>query len=121
MEDAGRSGAAFPADASEARSTRSAMGGSDAGGAAGNAKPVRLMRKSSTTNVPLSVNCTAARAAGVMASKLHRPNHLHSVFAPYRRPLPGLDLFYRKLLHIPCGWWVTLEQRQMIAHTIAQG
>jgi perosamine synthetase len=60
-------------------------------------------------------------AAGVMASKLHRPNHLHSVFAPYRRPLPGLDLFYRKLLHIPCGWWVTLEQRQMIAHTIAQG
>jgi len=57
-------------------------------------------------------------AAGVMASKLHRPNHLHTIFAPYRRPLPGLDLFYRKLLHIPCGWWVTPAQRLLIVNTI---
>ncbi|WP_283214564.1 DegT/DnrJ/EryC1/StrS family aminotransferase [Sphingomonas sp. 3P27F8] len=57
---------------------------------------------------------------GVAASKLHRPNHLHSVFAPYRRPLPGLEEFYRRLVHIPCGWWVTDEDRARIADALRQ-
>lgn len=51
-------------------------------------------------------------AIGVSAAKLHRPNHLHTVFAPYRRPLPGLDAFYRRLVHLPCGWWVGDEVRE---------
>lgn len=57
-------------------------------------------------------------AAGIGASKLHRPNHLHSVFAPYRRPLPGLETFYGGLVHLPCGWWVEPDQRQHIVDTI---
>ncbi len=59
--------------------------------------------------------------AGVAASKLHRPNHLHSVFAPMRRPLPGLERYYRRLTHIPCGWWVSDEDRQRIVDALRRG
>ncbi len=58
---------------------------------------------------------------GVAASKLHRPNHLHSVFAPYRRDLPGLETFYRRLVHIPCGWWVSDDDRARIVDALARG
>ena len=57
----------------------------------------------------------------VAASKLHRPNHLHSVFAPMRRPLPGLDHYYRRLTHLPCGWWVSDEDRERIVDALAKG
>lgn len=60
-------------------------------------------------------------AAGVSASKLHRPNNLHSIFAKSNRPLPGLDLFYKRLLHIPVGWWVSDDDRAKIAHVVLQG
>lgn len=59
--------------------------------------------------------------AGVSASKLHRPNHFHSVFKPMRRPLPGLDAYYRRLTHIPCGWWVGDEDRQRIVDVLRKG
>ncbi len=59
--------------------------------------------------------------AGVSASKLHRPNHLHSVFAPMRRQMPGLDTYYRRLIHIPCGWWVTDEDRVRIVDLLSKG
>lgn len=58
------------------------------------------------------------RAIEVTASKLHRPNHYHSAFASYRRPLPGLDEFYRRLVHIPCGWWVTQSDRERIVDAL---
>jgi len=58
---------------------------------------------------------------GVSASKLHRLNHLHSVFAPMRRPLPGLETYYRRLTHIPCGWWVSEEDRSRIVDTLRKG
>ncbi|OYT95299.1 MAG: pyridoxal-5'-phosphate-dependent protein [Pseudomonas sp. PGPPP3] len=58
---------------------------------------------------------------GVAASKLHRPNHLHSIFAPYRRPMPALDMFYKRLVHIPCGWWVSDEDRERIVTALKKG
>ncbi len=60
-------------------------------------------------------------AVGVAASKLHRPNHLHSVFATMRRPLPGLDVYYRRLTHLPCGWWVSDEDRERIVDALSRG
>ncbi len=60
----------------------------------------------------------ALAAVGVGAAKLHRPNHLHSVFAPYRRPQPALESFYRQLVHIPCGWWVTPDDRARIVDVL---
>jgi dTDP-4-amino-4,6-dideoxygalactose transaminase len=58
---------------------------------------------------------------GVSASKLHRPNHFHSVFEPYRREMPNLDTFYQRLVHIPCGWWVAPEDRELIVYTLSKG
>lgn len=60
-------------------------------------------------------------AAGVMASKLHRPNNFHSIFSSSTKSLPGLDQFYKRLLHIPCGWWVSDEDRERIVEVITKG
>jgi perosamine synthetase len=58
---------------------------------------------------------------GVSASKLHRPNHYHSFFAPMRHPMPGLDTYYRRMTHIPCGWWVSDEDRERIIDALRKG
>ena len=63
----------------------------------------------------------ALNVSGISASKLHRPNSLHSIFNESNRPLPGLDAFYKRLLHIPCGWWVGAEDREKIVSIIAKG
>lgn len=60
----------------------------------------------------------ALSAAGVAASKLHRPNHLHSILAPFAGPMPGLDQFYARLLHLPCGWWVDDAEREHIVRVV---
>ena len=58
---------------------------------------------------------------GVGASKLHRRNDLHSLFAPSRRALPGLDHFYNNMLHLPCGWWVDDAVRTRMVQALARG
>lgn len=57
----------------------------------------------------------------VSASKLHRPNHLHSVFSKYKCELPNLDIYYKRMIHIPCGWWVTSEDRERIVNALKAG
>jgi dTDP-4-amino-4,6-dideoxygalactose transaminase len=59
--------------------------------------------------------------AGIECSQAHRRNDEHSVFATSRSHLPGLDCFYRRMLHIPCGWWVTGEQRAYVADCLRRG
>lgn len=59
--------------------------------------------------------------AGVECSQAHRRNDEHSVFAASRSHLPGLDSFYSRMLHIPCGWWVTDEQREYIVDCLRRG
>lgn len=63
----------------------------------------------------------ALNSAGIAASKLHRPNNLHSIFKTSQSDLPGLDSFYNRLLHIPCGWWVTDEVRGRIVDVVKRG
>jgi dTDP-4-amino-4,6-dideoxygalactose transaminase len=63
----------------------------------------------------------ALQARGVAAAKLHKPNHRHTLFGPMARELPGLERFYRRLLHIPCGWWVDDESRQRIVDALRKG
>lgn len=58
---------------------------------------------------------------GIMASKLHRPNHLHTIFYKETTKLPDLDVFYKKLVHIPCGWWVTDADRDNIFNILNGG
>lgn len=89
-------------------------------------KPARVRPDSEPTYWLYTLLCDntgtieqALVSAGVMASKLHRPNHLHSVFAPYASPMPGLSAFYDRLLHLPCGWWVSDADRERIVSTVA--
>lgn len=58
---------------------------------------------------------------GIMASELHKRNDWHDYLNDFKQELPVLDQFYSKLLHIPCGWWVGTEERELIAHTIQNG
>lgn len=63
----------------------------------------------------------ALNSAGIMASKLHRPNNLHSIFHSADADLPGLKSFYSRLLHIPCGWWIDEETRERIVSVLKKG
>lgn len=60
-------------------------------------------------------------AHGIANSQAHKRNDHHSVFAASRCELPGLDDFYRRMIHIPCGWWVDDERREYIANVIRRG
>ena len=60
-------------------------------------------------------------SVGVAASKLHKPNHLHSVFATMRRPLPNLESYYSRLTHLPSGWWVDDDDRERIVDALTRG
>lgn len=58
---------------------------------------------------------------GISASELHLRNDRHSIFNESKTSLPNLDAFYSKMVHIPCGWWLTKENREMIADVIKKG
>lgn len=58
---------------------------------------------------------------GIGNSQCHKRNDWHSVFADSHRDLPGLDSFYSRMLHIPCGWWVGTEEREYIVQTVRKG
>ena len=60
-------------------------------------------------------------AHGIASSQCHKRNDLHSVFSYARRELPGLDDFYARMLHIPCGWWVSDEDREYICAVLKKG
>ncbi len=60
-------------------------------------------------------------AHGIGNSKAHRRNDRHSVFAASRVELPGLDRFYARMLHVPCGWWVDDAARERIVEVVRRG
>lgn len=60
-------------------------------------------------------------ANDIMASELHKRNDLHTYLNDFPTALPNLDVFYKKMVHIPCGWWVTDEDRKKIVEVIKQG
>jgi perosamine synthetase len=63
----------------------------------------------------------ALTASGIGNSQAHKRNDLHSVFSESRAELPGLDAFYGQMLHIPCGWWVSDDDRAAIVDVIRKG
>lgn len=58
---------------------------------------------------------------GIMASELHKRNDSHDFLRDFPDVLPGMDEFYGRLLHIPCGWWVNGEDRERIVDVIKSG
>lgn len=57
----------------------------------------------------------------IMASELHKRSDYHEYLNDFGQQLPNLDMFYKKLVHLPCGWWVTSADREKIVETIKQG
>lgn len=58
---------------------------------------------------------------GVMASELHKRNDSHSIFSDSKCSLPNVDKFEKKWVHIPCGWWVSYQDRKHIVESIRNG
>ncbi len=58
---------------------------------------------------------------GIMASPLHHRSDTHSIFKESRRELPNMDKWYDSFVHIPCGWWVSAEERERIVEVIKKG
>jgi len=58
---------------------------------------------------------------GFMASEIHKRNDLHTYLNDYPAEMPSLDRFYSRLVHIPCGWWVTLEDCDKMIDIIKKG
>lgn len=65
--------------------------------------------------------CKMMMDNGITASELHLRNDRHSIFSESKRDLPALNDFYSKFVHIPCGWWLTLEDKIKIAELIKKG
>ncbi|MCV9885433.1 DegT/DnrJ/EryC1/StrS family aminotransferase [Metabacillus halosaccharovorans] len=57
---------------------------------------------------------------GITASPLHLRNDKHALFAS-KCKLINLDIFYEEFVHIPCGWWVSNEDRHKIVEVIKKG
>ncbi len=58
---------------------------------------------------------------GILASPLHLRNDRHAVFGAEKDKTPNLDKFYESFVHIPCGWWLTEEDRERIVNIIKKG
>ncbi|WP_445720473.1 DegT/DnrJ/EryC1/StrS family aminotransferase [Flavobacterium sp.] len=58
---------------------------------------------------------------GFMASELHKRNDWHTFLNDFPVDLPNLDRFYSRLVHIPCGWWVTIDDCDTMIDLIKKG
>jgi dTDP-4-amino-4,6-dideoxygalactose transaminase len=58
---------------------------------------------------------------GYMASEIHKRNDWHSFLNDYPTELPILNKFYDRLVHIPCGWWVSLNDCEKMVDLIKKG
>jgi perosamine synthetase len=55
---------------------------------------------------------------GIMSSKVHTRNDVHSAFGAFKADLPNVGKFQDTHLCIPVGWWVTKENREFIADRV---
>ncbi len=58
------------------------------------------------------------KEAGIMTSKVHARNDLHSCFADSKTYLPYLDEFYAEHVCIPVGWWLLKDDVEFIIERI---
>ena len=65
--------------------------------------------------------CKMMEANGILASQLHHRSDTHSIFKESKRELPGMEEWYANFVHIPCGWWVSKEDREKIVEIIKKG
>jgi len=61
------------------------------------------------------------KAHGIMCSRVHERNDIHTCVSEYKSILPSLDKVIKRMICIPAGWWVTEEDREYIYNTIKKG
>lgn len=62
-----------------------------------------------------------AAGAGIVASRVHERNDVHTCVREFAAPLPLLDEVARRMVCIPVGWWVDDAQRERVADFIREG
>ncbi len=65
--------------------------------------------------------CRMMQEKGIVASPLHHRSDTHKIFEDSRVELDSMDKFYSEFVHIPCGWWVGVEEREFMVDTIKSG
>ena len=55
---------------------------------------------------------------GVASGEVHPRNDNYSIFAQFKRNLPGVDYFSSRGLCLPCGWWVERDDIVNIVNII---
>lgn len=61
------------------------------------------------------------KECGIMVSRVHERNDIHSCVSQYKSHLPNLNSLVNEMICIPVGWWVTSEDRQYIVDCIKEG
>ncbi len=61
------------------------------------------------------------KECGIMVSRVHERNDIHSCVDKYKVDLPNLNNLVKEMICIPVGWWVTPEDRQYIVDCIKGG
>ena len=47
-------------------------------------------------------------------------NDKYTIFNRFKKNLPNLDKFSKREINIPCGWWVTKNDREKILKLIKE-
>jgi dTDP-4-amino-4,6-dideoxygalactose transaminase len=58
---------------------------------------------------------------GVAVSRVHNRNDEHDCMQEFKCALPSLDELCKDMISIPCGWWVSMEDRKYITDCIKGG
>jgi len=58
---------------------------------------------------------------GVTVSRVHERNDKHPAVSEFQTILPNTDWLVKEMISIPCGWWVTTEDREYIVDLILAG
>lgn len=58
---------------------------------------------------------------GVSCGRVHDRNDKHSCLSHFKEHLPNTDLVCSDMCCIPCGWWLSAEDREYIADCIKKG
>ncbi len=63
----------------------------------------------------------ALREKGIQTSIVHQRNDIHPIYSSSRTDLPNLDYFYKRMINIPVGWWLSKEDIEYIVESIKSG
>lgn len=58
---------------------------------------------------------------GIGVGRVHDRNDKHNCLKEFRTPLPSTDRVCKSMVCVPCGWWVTEEDRQYILDCMKEG